>query len=148
MFVEKDKDTGRSAIGCYFCRSHEKHNTPPVVLPRMFLLFVSSHLLSSPLFPLSLLVVTQIRGHIAGSFPVHATVRALHFYREIISALLFLRRLASNCANPRYALSVVDLFSSSCEYFLNLTNSIISGVRGLPLHYVDHGRGDRMYTYE
>ena len=37
---------------------------------------------------LSLLVVTQMRGHIAGSFPPLPTaVRALHFYREKISAL-------------------------------------------------------------
>ena len=37
---------------------------------------------------LSLLVVTQIRGHIAGSSsPLPTTVRALHFYRENISAL-------------------------------------------------------------
>ena len=47
-----------------------------------------SHLLSSPFYYLSLLVVTQIRGHIAGSFPpLPTTVRALHFYREKISAL-------------------------------------------------------------
>ena len=32
-------------------------------------------------------VVTQIRGHIAGSSPLPTTVRALHFYREKISAL-------------------------------------------------------------
>ena len=37
---------------------------------------------------LSLLVVTQIRGHIAGSSPpLPTTVRALHFYPEKISAL-------------------------------------------------------------
>ena len=37
---------------------------------------------------LSLLVVTQIRGHIAGSFPpLPTTVRALDFYREEILAL-------------------------------------------------------------
>ena len=37
---------------------------------------------------LSLLVVTQIRGHIAGSsLPLPNTVSALHFYRENISAL-------------------------------------------------------------
>ena len=35
----------------------------------------------------SLLVVTQIRGHIAGSSLLPTTVRALHFYREKISAL-------------------------------------------------------------
>ena len=39
-------------------------------------------------FGLSLLVVTQIRGHIAGSsLPLPATVRALRFHREKISAL-------------------------------------------------------------
>ena len=55
----------------------------------LFVLFFSpSHLLSSPSFFLSLLVVTQIRGHIAGSSPpLPTTVRALHFYREKISAL-------------------------------------------------------------
>ena len=47
-------------------------------------LFFSSHLLSS----LSLLAVTQIRGHMAGSsLPLPTTVRALHFYSEKISAL-------------------------------------------------------------
>ena len=56
---------------------------------------IRSHLLSSPFYSLSLLVVTQIRGHIAGSFPLLITVRALHFYRENISApssLVDLRR--------------------------------------------------------
>ena len=54
-------------------------------------LFVPSHLLSSPFFSLSLLVVTQIRGHIAGSSPpLPTTVRALHFYHEKISALSYL----------------------------------------------------------
>ena len=47
---------------------------------------ISSHLFFALLF--SLLVVTQIRGHIAGSSPpLPTTVRALHFYREKISAL-------------------------------------------------------------
>ena len=51
-------------------------------------IYFPSHLLSSPFCSLSLLIVTQIRGHIAGSFPpLPATVRALHFYREKISAL-------------------------------------------------------------
>ena len=50
--------------------------------------FFPSHLLSPPFYSLSLLVVTQIRGHIAGSSPpLPTTVRALHFYREKISAL-------------------------------------------------------------
>ena len=50
--------------------------------------FFPSHLLSSPFYYLSLLVVTQIRGHIADSSPpLPTTVRALHFYPEEISAL-------------------------------------------------------------
>ena len=55
------------------------------VLPSFFF---SSHLLSSPFYHLSLLVVTQIRGRIAGSsLPIPTTVRALHFFREKISAI-------------------------------------------------------------
>ena len=53
-----------------------------------FFFFFLSHLLFSPFYSLSLLVVTQIRGHIAGSSPpLPTTVRALHFYREKILAL-------------------------------------------------------------
>ena len=51
--------------------------------------FVFSHPIYyfRPSFSLSLLVVTQIRGHIAGSSPpLPTTVRALHFYRDSISA--------------------------------------------------------------
>ena len=49
---------------------------------------LTSPLSSSPFYSLSLPVVTQIRGHIAGSFPpLSTTDRALHFYREKISAL-------------------------------------------------------------
>ena len=52
------------------------------------LLFFPSHSVCSPFYSPSLLVVTQIRGHIAGSSPpLPTTVRALHFYREEISAL-------------------------------------------------------------
>ena len=51
------------------------------------LILFFSHLLSSLFYSLSLLVVTQIRGHIAGSSPLTTTVRALHFHREKISAL-------------------------------------------------------------
>ena len=54
----------------------------------LILLFFPSHLLSWPFYSLSLLVVAQIRGHMAGSSPpIATTVRALHFYREKISAL-------------------------------------------------------------
>ena len=68
----------------------------------LFIYLFPSHLLSSPFYSLSLLVVTQIRGHIliaGSSSPLHTTVRALNFYREKIR--LFPRRLASNCAYPR-----------------------------------------------
>ena len=60
-----------------------------------------SHLLSSPFFPLSLLVVTQIRGHIltAGSSPsLPTTVRASQFLSREDFSSFFPRRLASNCA--------------------------------------------------
>ena len=51
----------------------------------VFSVFFVSHLRPSIL---SILVVTQIRGHIAGYFPpLPRTIRALHFYREKISAL-------------------------------------------------------------
>ena len=50
--------------------------------------FVLSLLIVTRPSVLSLLIVTQIRGHVAGSSPpVPTTVRALHFYRDKISAL-------------------------------------------------------------
>ena len=52
--------------------------------------FFPAHSLSSRFFFLSLLVVTQIRGHLAGSSsPLTTTVRALHFFFREISALIF-----------------------------------------------------------
>ena len=51
--------------------------------------FSPSHLLSSPFYSVSLPVVTQIRGHIAGSSPpLPTTVRALHFFRERFQLIL------------------------------------------------------------
>ena len=45
----------------------------------IIIIFFPPHLLSSPFYSLSLLVVTQIRGHIAGPPPpLPARVRALH----------------------------------------------------------------------
>ena len=99
-----------------------------------------------PSFSLSLLVVTQIRGHIAGSSPpLPTTVRALH-YRENISALSCLvdsRRI-------ELCLPTLDALSSWSFFFVakkvkisprrdsnSRTNT--SSIRGLPL---DH-RGDR-----
>ena len=56
--------------------------------PCFFVVFFHPISFLRPFLFLSLLVVTQIRGHIAGSSPpLPTTVRALHFYREKISAL-------------------------------------------------------------
>ena len=65
-------------------------------------------LLSLPFFSVSSLVVTRIRGHIAGYSPpfLPTTIRALHFYR----------RIASNCAYPCYALSAVHFFSNANKF--------------------------------
>ena len=60
-------------------------------------IYIPSHLLSS-LFYSPSLVVTQIRGHIAGSSsPLPTTVRFFHFFARRFQ--LFPRRLASNCMN-------------------------------------------------
>ena len=62
----------------------------------IYLFFLIPFIIFAHLF-LALLVVTQIRGRIlvAGSSPPLPTaVRALHFYREKISALSSPRRLA------------------------------------------------------
>ena len=74
--------------------THATHHRIPVHLHlsgqmsfSSFFSFSPFHLLSSPFFSLSLLVVTQIRGHTTGaSPPLPTTVRALHFYRDKISA--------------------------------------------------------------
>ena len=61
-----------------------------------FFSFFSSHLLSSPFFSPSRLVVTQIRGHLAGSSPPSPLLAFLS--REDFNPFFFPRRLASNCA--------------------------------------------------
>ena len=75
--------------------------------------FFSSPLLSSP-FSLCLLVVTQIRGHIAASSsPLPTTVRALHFYRKKISALSSL--VDSRRIVPTHARRSQQLILSFCK---------------------------------
>ena len=100
-----------------------------------------------PSVSLSLLVVTQIRGHIAGSSPpLPTTVRALHFYREKISALSSLvdsRRIV--LTHARRSQQLIFLFYLQIE-----SKSHHGGIRthGPTLvafegyHYIDH-RGDR-----
>ena len=76
-------------VGVYKLYSRVYHTCSVGYVQNIFL-FVPSQVLSSPFCSLSLLliVVTQIRGHIAGpSPPLPSTVRALHFYRVKISAL-------------------------------------------------------------
>ena len=76
---------------------------------------------------LSLLVVTQIRGHIAGSSPpLPTTVRALYFYREKISAL----------SSLVYRIYSDTKLGCSCCYGLHITpfflpNDIISSTPSL-----------------
>ena len=67
-----------------------------------FLFFFPSHLLSSPFYSLSLLIVTQIRGHIRSrlfSPATHYGSCLAFLSREDLSSF-FPRRLASNCAYP------------------------------------------------
>ena len=55
---------------------------------RRLIYFFSHAMYYFAFYSLSFLVVTQIRGHIAGSSsPLHTTVRALHFYSEQTSPL-------------------------------------------------------------
>ena len=119
-------------------------------------LFFSSNVLSSPFFfslpSLICIVVTQIRGHIAGSFPpLPATVRAVYFYRERISALSSLvdsRRIVLTHARRSQQLILVFIFAN--KFIISPrrdsnSRSNTSSIRGLPL---DH-RGDRsMYPHK
>ena len=78
------------------------------------------------LFSLSLLVVTQIRGHLAGSsppLPTPTTVRALYLYREKTSALFSLldwRRTVLTQARRAQQHSYPFHF---CKYTLNLSTA-------------------------
>ena len=110
-----------------------------------------------PSCSLSLLVVTQIRGHIAGSSPLlPTTVRALHSCREKISAISSLvdsRRMLTHAINRRSQQLILVLF---CCFFANefkisprrdsnsRTNTIDSSIRGLPLVH----RGDRLRSLQ
>ena len=69
-------------------------------------------LFSIPFAILSLLVVTQIRGHIAGSSspPTHYGSCLAFLSREDFSSSCFARRLASNRAYPRSQQSITFCF--------------------------------------
>ena len=103
---------------------------------------------------ISLLVVTQIQGHIAGfSSPLPTKVRALHFSREKISAL-------PSSTRVELCLLTLGALSSWSSFFYHFffifanrfkisprrdsnsrTNTINSSIRGLPLVH----RGDVLY---
>ena len=74
--------------------------------------FFPSLLLSSPIFfSLSFQVVTQIRGHTAGSSPRFPLRYVPSFLSRKDFSLFFPCRLASNCAYPRgKALSTIESF--------------------------------------
>ena len=94
--------------------------------------FFPSHLLSSPVYSLSP-VVTQIRGHIAGSSPpIPTTVRALHFYREKISALpssTRSRRIVRTHARRSQQLILFFIFANKC-LTINIVLNIIPTLYG------------------
>ena len=126
-------------------KASSSHSTAPLPsaapVPRFFLfVFFPSHLLSLPFCSLSLLVATQIRGHIAGSSPpLPTTVRALHFYREKISAI-------SSLVDSRRIVLTHDIFLVFFENKFKISprresNSLTNttSIRGLPLVH----RGDR-----
>ena len=115
-------------------------------------IFFPSHLLSSPFYCPSLLVATQIRGHIAGSSPpLPTTVRALHFFREKISALSSLvdsRRIV--LTHARLSQQLILFFSFFLQNKLKISprrdsnsRTNTSSIRGLPLVH----RGDRLCLY-
>ena len=93
---------------------------------------------------LLVIVVTQIRGHIAGSSPpIPTTVRALHFYREkilAVSSLVDSRRIVLTHARHSQQLIFFFLFANKFKISpqrdsISRTNthSSISSIRGLPL---------------
>ena len=95
-----------------------------------------------------LAVPTQIRG----SFPPSPLrfVSSICIARRLRFSPFLPRRLASNCAYPRSALSAVDPFVFFFAYIFKIsprrdsnarTNTINSSIRGLPLVH----RGDRRY---
>lgn len=75
--------------------------------------FISFHILSSPLFSLSLLlvVVAQIRGRIAGSPPPSPLLMPCTFIAEILLQPFLLSWTRVEWRLPtRYALSAIDYF--------------------------------------
>ena len=109
------------------------------------LFFVHSIYYLHPSFSLSLPVVTQIRGQITGSSPsLSTTVRALHFYRDKISALSSLvdsRRIVLTHAR-RSAVDPFFIFANKFEispWRDSNSRTNTSSIRGLPLDHLLYG---------
>ena len=93
-------DRRRQAQGIICCcvLTCKLRRTTPYVLVLFFFFHPIYYLRPSIL---SLLVATQIRGHIAGSSPpLPTTVRTLRLFSREDFSSFFPRRLASNCAYP------------------------------------------------
>ena len=115
----------------------------------LFFFYFPSHLLCSPFYSLP-----PSRNSDPGSrdrlfFPPTHCGSCLAFSSREDFSSLFPRRLASNCAYPRSALSAVDPFVFFFAYIFKIsprrdsnarTNTINSSIRGLPLVH----RGDRL----
>ena len=118
--------------------------------PILFSSFLPSHLLSSPFF-FSLppvIVVTQIRGHIAGSSPPTRYGSCLAFLsrEDFSSSLVDLRRTALTHARPQqllilfYFLQIIQI--SPRRDSNSRTNAINISIRGLPLDHRGHCNQD------
>ena len=109
--------------------------------------YIYSRLLSWPFFSLSLLVVTQIRCHIAHSRlfpPLPTRVGALHFYRQKISALPSSTRAQGALSSWSFSIFANKFKISPRRDSNSRTNtSSIRGLSPLSLLIIDH-KGDRL----
>ena len=165
-------DHGREAAAVLMCRSGSRRSSAgytetgiiysgegslghhhDVKLVTLFLSFFPSHRLSRRFFSLSFLVVTQIRGHIAGSSPP-SPLRLIFIARRFQLFLPSSTRVELCLPTLRALSSSVDpFFSFSSSIFANMfkisprrdsnSRTNTSSIRGIPL---DH-RGDRVQYY-
>ena len=119
-------------------------------------IFCTSYSLCSPFYSLSLLDVTQIRGHIAGSPPPHPCGSCLAFFiarrLQLFLASSTPRRIVPTHARRSQQLilfifrkkHVQNITTAGFELHMSRINTILvrSSIRGQPQ---DH-RGDRLYN--
>ena len=147
---QRNRQTCKGIL-CVSTLSHYTHTHT------QYICFFPSNLLSSPFFSLPPSRTSGPGLHNIRLFPpLPATVRALHFYREKISAISSLvdsRRMLTHAINRRSQQLILVLF---CCFFANefkisprrdsnsRTNTIDSSIRGLPLVH----RGDRLRSLQ